>query len=240
MALPPSVLQHVEQHGCFTGCYAASADVQVFFHPAQPPSPATVVSCQDCLKGLSVPISLLPAGTTGYSLADQLSRHVRARRGYALSLSGYHTQGPAFWFSAVYWANGLFLLNGERSRNLGQDLELLLLAFRHGILKPPDPAMLDPKLYAVQTVYVDPRQPPPAVTNKQSLLGSPLCRTQPVSGWQKLTLAEFLPIVNQTTAVAAPIAPNRKPLKLGDRCPTCGAEVRVRSLLNQTYVGCLC
>ena len=88
MALPPSLLTHVEQHGCFSGCYSSASDVQVFFNQAQPPAPAAVVSCQDCLKGVSVPLSLLPAGTTGYVLADLLTRHVRGKRGYSLTDSG--------------------------------------------------------------------------------------------------------------------------------------------------------
>src|SRR5262249_10724641 len=165
MALPPSLLQHVEQHGCFTGCYGSMSDVRGFFNPTQPAVPMVLVSCLDCLSYLAVPSSLLAAGTTSSALADQLTQHVRVRPGFALSTSGYHTQGPGFWLSAVYWANcGVFLLNGERSRSLGQDLDLLMLSFRHGVLKAPDPGMLTAARYSVQTVYVDPAQPLPAVS----------------------------------------------------------------------------
>ena len=237
MALPPSLLQHVEQHGCFSGCYGTKSDVRGFFNPLQPPVPMVMVSCDDCLNALAVPTALLATGTTSSMLADQLTQHMRARRGYALSTSGYHTQGPGFWFSAVYWATcGIFLLNGERSRSLGQDLDLLMLSFRHGVLKPPDPGMVTPSRFSLQTIYVDPAQPLPAVGSKQALLNFPGCRATAAAGWQRLTLAEFIP----TTVQASNAASAKKPLKLGDRCPTCGAEVRVRHLLQKSYVGCLC
>ena len=235
MALPPSLLQHVEQHGCFTGCYGLSSDIRGFFNPLQPPVPMVAVKCLDCDGPLGVPTALLASGTNSAMLADQLTQHLRGRRGYTLSTAGYHTQGPGFYFGAVYWATcGLFLLNGERSRSLGQDLDLLMLSFRHGVLKPPDPGMLTPSRFSVQTIYVDPTQPLPSVGIKQGLLNFPGCRTQAVGGWQRLTLAEFTPIAAPTTAAA------RKQQKLGDRCPTCGAEVRVRHLLQKSYVGCLC
>ena len=70
-------------------------------------------------------------------------------------------------------------------------------------------------------------------------------RTQPQPGWQKVTLAEFLP-VSQTPAggsganTAVKVSTPPKPLKLGDKCPACGAEVKVRPLLNGSFVGCLC
>jgi hypothetical protein len=243
MALPPSLLLHVEQHGCFTGCYGAASDVRGFFNPLQPPTPMLMVSCQDCLSYLAVPTSLLASGTTSSGLADHLTQHVRGRRGFALSTSGWHTQGPGFWFSAVYWANcNLFLLNGERSRSLGNDLDILMLSFRHGVLKPSDPGMLTATRYAIQTVYVDPSQPLPVVSSKTALVNAPTCRTQAVAGWQRLTLAEFLPAGAQPAAAATPpsTAVARKPMKIGDRCPTCGADVRVRYLLKGSYIGCLC
>src|SRR5262249_36011805 len=115
------------------------------------------------------------------------------------------------------------------------------LSFRHGVLKAPDPGMLTATRYSVQTVYVDPSQALPAVSTKTALLNTPSCRTQAVSGWQRLTLAEFQPVASQAAAAAtAQSAVVRKPLKVGDRCPACGAEVRVRYLLNRSYVGCLC
>jgi hypothetical protein len=243
MALPPALPQFVEQHGCFSGCYGSSSNVQTFVAPNQPPVPVVVVTCRDCYAQIGTPAALLSQGLASHTLADLLTQHVRAKRGYSLSVGGYHTQGPGFYISAVYWANcRLFLLNGERSRKLGTDLDLLLLAFRHGVLTPPDPGMIHAGNFAIETVYLDPARLLPAVTNKLTLLQSPGVRCQPVAGWHKLTLAEYRP---PTPAPATP-APATKtpaakaPLKIGDRCPVCGAEVRQRSLLNGTFVGCLC
>ena len=55
-----------------------------------------------------------------------------------------------------------------------------------------------------------------------------------------MTLAEFLPQKRKPAAPAAGAAPAARPLKVGDICPVCKAEVRVRPLLHGTYVGCLC
>ena len=76
------------------------------------------------------------------------------------------------------------------------------------------------------------------------MLGSPQIRTQPQPGWQKVTLAEFLPVSQAAATAASPTAvkacaPPRQ-LKLGDVCPACGAEVKQRPLLNGSFVGCLC
>jgi hypothetical protein len=243
MALPPALLQFVEHHSCFSGCYGSSSNVQTFVAPNQPPVPVVVVTCRDCYAQIGTPAALLSAGTSSPTLADQLTQHVRGKRGYSLSIGGYHTQGPGFYISAVYWAScRLFLINGERSRKLGTDLDLLQLAFRHGVLAPPEPGMIHPGNFAIETVYVDPAQLLPAFANKQGLLQSPCVRCQPVNGWNKLTLAEYRPPTpaptSTTPAVKAP--PVKAPLKVGDRCPVCGAEVRERALLNRTFVGCLC
>lgn len=247
MTLPASFLQHVERHGCFTGCYNADSSVSVCLDPNRPLEPMTVVNCQDCLTRMGVPLSLLPNGMSAPALATLLSDHMRVKRGYTLSLSGYHARGPGFWLSAVYYgACGLFLVNGERSRQMGSDLDLLLLAFQHGILQPPDPRMRDPKQFAVSSVHVNFSAPQAVITSKQALLASPQCRASAQAGWQKVTLAEFLPL--STAAAAQPAGPiavavkplPAKPLKPGDRCPVCGAEVRERPLLNGSFIGCLC
>jgi hypothetical protein len=242
MTLPASFLQHVEQHGCFSGCYGSDSSVNACLDPARPLAPLVMVSCQDCLARVAVPATLLPAGTSSYNLARQLTDHLRVKRGFALNVSGYHVAGPGFWLSAAYYRSGLFLLCAERSRQLGSDLDLLLLAFRHGVLQPPDTRMRDPKQYALETVYVNFGTCQPAITGKQALLSSPQCRSQPRSGWQKVTLAEFLPVSQAPPAAngaAQPVAPP-KPLRVGDVCPVCGAEVRQRPLLVGSYVGCLC
>jgi hypothetical protein len=249
MALPPSLLQQVEQHGCFSGCFGTDADVRVCLDPNRAPEPMVVVSCQDCLSfKLGVLQTLLPPGTNqAYWVADQLTRHLRKLRGYTISFSGYHARGPGFWLAASYFGPaGLFLLDGARSRSLGSDLDLLLLAFKHGVAAPPDPRMLDPKQYATQVAYVDFSRPLGAIQCKAQLLASPLLQAQPQKGFHRVTLAEFLPVASQAgRAPATPATPvvvtlPPRPLKPGDTCPVCKAEVKARPLLNGTYVGCLC
>jgi len=246
MSIPASLLQHAEAHGCFSGCYGSDPDVSVCLDPTRPLAPLLVVSCHDCFARLGVPRASLPSGATSNWLAGQLTQHLRKQRGFALSFSGQHAKGPGFWLGAAYYGScGLFLLNGERSRALGSDLDLLLLAFRHGVAAPPDPRMLDPRLYTTQEIYVRFTAPMAVVASRQALLTSPHCRSQPSAGFQRVTLAEFQPIAR----TAAPPAPAKAPpngtpapraLKPGDVCPVCGGEFRVRALLQGTYLGCLC
>lgn len=243
MTIPASVLHHAEQHGCFSGCYGSDSDVSVCLDPVRPLQPLVVVSCKDCFAKVGVPRALLTAGTTSNALADGLTRHLRGQRGYTFAFGGYHTHGPGLWLSAAYLGScGLFLLNGERSRNLGPDLDLLMLAFKHGVVLPLDARMLDPKQYTIQTVYVRFAGPVTPINCRQDLLTSPHCKQQPTPGFQRVTLAEFLPLARATAAPAAKttaVVPARQ-LKIGETCPKCGAEVKVRSLLNGTFVGCLC
>ncbi len=244
MALPASFLRHVEQHGCFTGCYGSESDLSICLDAAQPLQPVLVIGCHDCFAKIAVPQALVPAGCTSYGLAREVTLHLRTQRGFAFSFGGYHAKGPGFWCSAVYYAScGLFLINGERSRALGSDLDLLLLAFRNGVHLPPDSRMLDPKQYVTQVAYVRYAAPLTPIVSRQNLLASSHCRLQASPGFQRVTLAEFQPVARAAAASAsappaAPPAP--KPLKIGDRCPVCGAEVRERSLFQGTFVGCLC
>src|SRR5262245_25925096 len=243
MALPPSFLQHVEQPGCFTGCYGSDSDVSVCLDPTRPLEPMVVVSCLDCLKRIGVPLALLPGGTTTYGLARQLTDHMRVKRGFALAKSGYHTAGPGFWLSVAYYGCGLFLVDASRSRNAGSDLDVLLLAFQHGVITPPDPRMRDPKQYRVETVHLNYSQFQTGITGKAALLASPQCRAQAQNGWHKVTLAEFLPLSQAAApapATTAASATATRILRIGDICPKCKAEVRVRPLLRGSYVGCLC
>jgi hypothetical protein len=249
MSLPASLLQHVEQHGCFSGCYGSESDVSICLDPNRPLQPEVVVSCKDCLARVGVLRSHLPAGTSSYGLADLLTQHLRSQRGFTLAFSGYHVQGPGFWLSAAYYGKcGLFLISGERSRSLGSDLDLLLLAFRHGVVQAPDKRMLDPKQFTTQTVYVNFVAPITPIASRQDLLSSPHCRQQARPGWQKVTLAEFQPLAAPPPPLANPAVPVPKAagalagrtLKIGDICPVCGAEVRERSLLQGTFIGCLC
>ena len=72
MTIPASFLQHVEQHGCFSGCFGSETNVSVCLDPARPLQPLLVVSCRDCLARLGVPQTLLPSGSSSTWLADQL------------------------------------------------------------------------------------------------------------------------------------------------------------------------
>jgi hypothetical protein len=246
MSIPASLQQYVEQHGCFSGCYGTDHDVSACLDPARSLQPLVVVSCHDCFARLGVPASLLPVGSTSSWLADQLTRHLRTLRGYTLSLAGYHTKGPGFWLSVAYFGNcGLFLLNGDRSRALGNDLDLLLLAFKHGVLLPSDARMLDARQFSTQAAYVRFQGPIGRIVGKQQLLTSPHCRLQPAPGFQRVTLAEFAPLAAAASAGSPTTAKKPAPaagrsLQVGDICPVCGAEVRERALLQGTFVGCLC
>ncbi len=237
MALPPALLQFVEQHGCFSGCYGSSSNLHAITAANSAPQTMVSVTCLDCLVHIGVLASLLPNGIHSYQLADEVSRHVRGRRGYSVSLSGYHSQGPGFWFGAVYWAScNVFLLDGERSRKLGTDLDLLMLSFQHGVLKPPAPAMLNPTAFVAQPLFLDLQQPLRPVAAKADLLTAPGVSLQPTPGWKKVTMAEFIGAAPQPAAIpTCPAGPT-----IGQRCPKCGAVVRVRSLLHDTFIGCMC
>jgi hypothetical protein len=237
MALPPALLQFVERHGCFSGCYGSNSNLHAFTAATAAPQPMVSVTCLDCLGHIGVLASLLPTGMHSYQLADELTRHVRARRGYSVSVSGYHTQGPGFWFGAVYWAScNLFLLDGERSRNLGTDLDLLMLSFQHGVLKPSAPAMLKPTSFVVQPLFLDSKQPINPVAAKADLLTASGVSLQPTAGWKKVTMAEYVGAAAPVPAIADnPAGPT-----IGQRCSKCGAEVRVRALLYETFIGCMC
>jgi len=261
MSLPPSLLQQVEQHGCFSGCYQSDADVRTCLDPAKSPEHVIVVSCLDCLSfKLGVLQALLPPTSMSFWLADQLTRHVRKLRGYTLSFAGYHARGPGFWLSGVYYGHcGMFLLDGARSRSLGSDLDLLLLAFKQGVIQPPDARMNDPHLYTTQVVYLDLSNPLVPVASRQDLLASPLCQAQPKKGFHRVTLAEYQPVAGAVAQAAGkPAAPSAlvagslsakaanltsaaaRGLKAGDVCPVCKAVVCERPLLKGTYIGCLC
>jgi len=125
MSLPASLLQHVERHGCFTGCYGSDSGVTTCVDVNQPLVPLVVVTCLDCLNKVGVLRSLLAGRHHHLHPGGQLDPAPARQRGYTLSLSGYHARGPGFWLSAVYYGScGLFLLSGERSRQLGSDLDL--------------------------------------------------------------------------------------------------------------------
>ncbi len=254
MSLPASLLQPIENHSCFPGVWNNDSDVLVCLDATRPPQRTRNVSCSECYARFGALESLLPSGMNSQTLASQLTQHIRSLRGYTLSCGGYHARGPGFWVSVVYFGScGLFLVDGTRSRSLGSDLDLLLLAFQHGVLQKFDSRLLDPARYRTQQVHVNFATNPGSVRTKQDLLSWTGCRTQAAAGFQPATLVEFLPIASQVsgTPAAAPrtaagsgkasaSTAARPALKVGDICPICKAEYRLRPLLNKTYLGCLC
>lgn len=259
MALPPSLLQQIERHACFSGTYDRETDATIVIDPNAPPQPFLAASCRDCLTfRVGALRSLLPQTLGAAALADELTQHMRALRGYALSLGGYHATGSGFWLSMAYYdACGLFLLDGSRStrsRPGVDDLDLLIQAFQQGVLRPPHALMTDPQHFSTEVVYVNFAAPVP-VRSKHDLLSSPACRRAPHAGFQRVTLAEFQPLARPAASsaslglLAPPASPSASVAALpaaaparaaGERCPRCGAEVRERPLFSGRFVGCLC
>jgi len=205
--------------------------------------------------------SLLPPGTTQYTLAQELAAHMRGVRGYRWAFSGYHATGPGFWLSVAYYGDGLFLVDGSRNHGGAKDVDLLVQAFRARLAQPDDPGMLDPALYAMDVVHLSCAPPLGPVRTKQDILRLSQCSLAPRQGFRRVCILEFLPL---TTALApgvatapshAPgvpvgvvppvpparrvVAPARAP-RLGEVCQACGAEVKERPLFSGTFVGCLC
>lgn len=206
MALPAPLLTSVERHACFTGSYHYESPVDVCADPAQPLSRMFHVSCGDCLSFKIGALSCnLPIGMTQYTLADALSAHVRALRGFRWSFSGYHA-GPRFWLSAASFSDGLFLIDGSRNRNGVPEIDLLVEAFRHKLAQPADPSMLNASLYASEIVYVNLTQPlPQPVRTRQDLLGLPQCSRTPKQGYVRVALVEFQPFA--AGIAAGPMGP---------------------------------
>ena len=255
VALPASLLTAVEAHPCFTGCYSHESPVSLCVDPAKPPVTAFHVACQDCLMfHVGSLASLLPPGTTHYSLAQEIAAHVRAVRGYRWAFSGYHATGSGFWLSVAYYGDGLFLVDASRNHGGAKDVDLLVQAFRVRLAQPDDPGMLDPALYATDVVHLSCAPPLGAVRTKQDVVSSPQCSRSPKQGHRRVAIVEFLPLTTAaaqgTGAATTPPAPSsappaivatpHRPLKPGDICPVCGAEVKERPLFSGTFVGCLC
>jgi hypothetical protein len=239
MAIPASFLTHLEQHGCFSGCYGSESDMLVCLDPSQPLQPQTVISCRDCFAKFGILRSLLSNQCSTQSLATDVSRHLLGKRNFTWAVSGYYTNGPGMWFRGAFVASGgLFLLDGDRSRQLGSDLDQLMLAFKHGIVQPTHSLMTDPKQYTLETVYLRFIHPFSSITCRQDLLASPHYRAQPSQGFQRATMAIFQPLAPAPQPTAKPVSAG--PPKLGSICPKCKAEVKVRSLLKATFTGCLC
>ncbi len=254
MPLPAALLQVVEQHPCFSGCYASQDDTSVCLDPLAAPVSVLSAHCDDCLLfKVGALRSLLPAGMTTYNLARELTQHMMLVRGFDLATGGYHTAGGGFWLSAVYSAkSNVFLVDGHRSTAKGTEIDLLVRAFQHKVLTPPDAGMLDPNNYQPQRVFVNMAGFQGGITNAQAFLQSPHCSASARSGFHEVVLATWqnatqtLPAPVVTGAHAARPAPPKRatapkrPQRPGDICPDCGAEVRERPLFTGSYVGCLC
>lgn len=286
MTLPASLLRAAEQHVCFSGCHGPEDMVMVSTAPGTAPQRVVQVSCKDCLSfHVGALATLLPAQMTSDQLARELSQHVRMLRGYAWSVGGYHYACNKIWLSAAYYPCGVFLLDGSRNHDGRSDLELLIEAFRGGLVKPQDARMMDPAQYATQEVYLDMSVPITPVRNRHDILRSPQCSPTFRVASRRVTVAEFLPMqVSATPPVAQPAAagaaamgqpvvalgqpaaqasqltpPSGVPtparataaasigarsrgsgVRVGERCPICGAVVTERPSLTETFVGCLC
>jgi hypothetical protein len=248
MSLPASLLAAVEQHACFSGHYRHESEIQACIDPAQPVTRLYTVSCGDCLSFRpGVLASLLPVGLTMYGLADALSAHVRALRGYRWSVAGYFTAGGGFWLSAAYYGGGLFLVDASRNRNGRPDADVLADAFRLGVLTPEDPRMGIPSLYAAEQAYVNMASPVARVQSKQDLVASRQYSQRNRPGFARATILEFLPFTtaaapNPASSPPAPLAQAKiaRKLEVGEVCPQCGAAVKERPLFTGSFVGCLC
>lgn len=242
MSLPASLLAVIESHGCITGCYSPGQPVATCTHPARPLARVLQVACQDCLTyHVGVDAKLLTGSVDPRHLADAVSSHVRRVRGYEWSISGYHL-APGFWLSAVYFGDGLFLVDASRNGPLANGLACLIEAFRAGIASPSEPGMLDQALYTVEDVFLDVRRPLGPVRTKQDILASRQVRAASGLSTRKMALLEYGPVATKAALPALPAQPKAAPRKLrkGEVCPKCKAEVKERPLLAETFLGCLC
>jgi hypothetical protein len=258
VALPASLLAAAEAHACFTGCYSHESPVAVCVDAARPPVTGFHAACQDCLMfHVGALASLLPPGMTQYGLAQELAAHMRAVRGYRWAISGYHATGQGFWLSAAYYGDGLFLVDASRNHGGTRDVDLLVQAFRSKLVQPDDQGMLDPALYASDVVHLSCSPPLGPVSSKQDVLRSPQCSLSPRQGLRRVCIVEFLPLTTSLPAQRSPTPPPvraqgvlsgrasparapTRPLRPGESCPVCGAEVKERPLFSGTFVGCLC
>ncbi len=264
--LPATLVSAVEAHTCFTGCYRYESPIAICTDPATPLVPAAQVSCADCFSfHVGSLASLLPAGMTGHTLANDLSAHMRALRGYRWSISGYHLSsgGGGFWLSAASLTESLFLADASRNHpRTRTEADLLAEAFKQKLAPHQDPRMLDPAQYSIDFIHVDLTTPLPPVKSRQDVLSAAQCSPTPTARSRRVAVLELLPLatsvvapppVNGSTNVAAstsspavasatitrPRPPARK-LQLGDICPVCHAEYRERPLFTGSFVGCLC
>lgn len=255
MALPASLLAAVEAHPCFTGCYSHEIPVTICVDLVRSPVTSFHAACQDCrMFHVGALASLLPHGTTQYTLAQELAAHMRAVRGYRWSFSGYHATGPGFWLSAAYYGDGLFLIDGSRNHGSvsapGKDVDLLVQAFKSRLAHPVDPGMLDPTLYAADVVYLSCAPSLGPIKTKKDIELHHQCSRTPRQGSRRVTIVEFLPL---TMAVVSPIvltvlprsvpgraAPQWTSSDVGAICKHCNKRVQALTILNDMQFNCMC
>ena len=259
--IPRELLRQAENHACFSGCYSPGNDLLFCRDSMSRLEPALDIGCADCFSfRLGGFASLFGTSMTRDRLAQEVTAHIRALRGFTLSLGGYHTQGGGFWLSAAYWDNiGLFVLRSGHSSTATpvSVVDLLVKAFTTGVALPPHPNMRDPAQYATQKVFLTGGSLPPP-TSLQALLGSQNVSPVPRSGFAEVTLAEYLPVARSQQVVtsartatpvpAVPASPStraaapkvRRSSKLGERCEVCGQIVQERALLSSVYISCGC
>lgn len=257
MALPRSLLDAVDDHACFSGCYTDDAAGAVCIDPSRPLLPMLVVHCADCLLWHvgSTTAQLPRTIPTSRALAQALSAHVRKHRGFVWSLGGYHAGG--LWLSAACLGPGVFVVACDRGSTGPTDpVDALVTAFRRGLAPHSDPGMLDPAQYTTLTVYLRYSSVAVLTPDRASLLASPQCSTTVAPGFRRAVLVEHVPTVGRgqlictssNTAAHNSLLPQPSPEGcplpappgLGMHCPTCGHVVTRRALLNSTFVGCMC
>lgn len=268
MSLPTSLLAAAASHRCFTGRYKSDAATAICVDPTQPLALVHQASCSECSSfRVGALASTLGASTTSQRLADELSACIATLRGYVWATSGYSAAG-GFWLSAAYYGDGLFLVDGSRNNNQRTDVDVLVNAFRHGMLTPEHPRMLMPSLYTSEVVYLDMSQPITPVCSKSDLLSSGRCRATRSAGYHRVAILEFVPLTraaaqrrngithNQAPRAPAPgsIAPPAGAMATAgaltsiapaaafgpDFCPFCGGEIKERPLFTGSFFGCLC
>jgi hypothetical protein len=259
MALPASLLSAAEAHPCFTGCYSHEIPVALCVDPARAPVTSFHAACQDCLMfHVGALAGVLPAGTTQYTLAQELAAHMRAVRGYRWAFSGYHATGPGFWLSAAYYGDGLFLVDGSRNHGGTKDVDLLVQAFRARLAQPDDPGMTDPALYAADVVHLSCAPTLGPVHTKQDILRLSQCSFVPRQGFRRVSIVEFLPLTSATgvskvvkagaqsppmaaiSTSSATSAPLWKSSDAGTVCTRCQRPVKELTLCGKTTFSCMC
>lgn len=199
--------------------------------PGSAPQRVVQVSCKDCLSfHVGALATLLPAQMTSDQLARELSHHVRLLRGYAWSVGGYHYACNKIWLSAAFYPCGVFLLDGSRNHDGRSDLELLIEAFRGGLVKPQDARMLDPGQYATQEVYLDMSVPITPVRGRHDILRSQQCSPTFRVASRRVTVAEFLPM----QALAQPTSP---PVVAGASTPGAAGAMIAQPVTGSGQIG---